>query len=504
MTGLPAELGDAGRAYVEAMPRGEIVAFPISTLDTIGLPVWIVALFSEDERLAGIMPYGVGYGTTDAQAALGALGECMEMVFPALTLPSMKRVHATWRELVATHGESAVADPLTLGLPAGSPVGRETQLDWVESRRLRDGRTVLVPIDVVALNRKDLSAGYEPFTALITNGMGAGPDRDWAVGHGLLELLQRDGNGLVFKALDRGIALDLSEPPPASAGAILARFEQAGIRVIPKFATDEFGLANLYCVGLERDGGDPPLPIMLTACGEACHPDRESALAKCLCEFAASRVRKAFAHGPTAFVERAAPRGYVERFLRQAGTDVGRQESRAFAAMRDWSSRPPSEIRSWLADTVHAERARKAFSELPSTPADGSREAGRIARQRVEDAGLDVLCVDLSPPGAAVSVTKTIVPGLEVETMSYGRIGERNTRKLIARGDPLIKFGAPSQTLRAVRLTPDALDRFGDQPLLDTERLAQIVGPLYPLYREPEAHYIAAAPAEAKLAEAEP
>lgn len=496
MIGLPEDLADAGRAYVEAMPKGEIVAFPISPIDTLGLPVWIVALFPEDDRLADVMPYGVGYGVTDAQAALGALGECMEMVLPALTLPGMKRVRASWTDLVTTHGADAVADPFSLGLPAGSPVDRDTALDWVGSRRARDGATVLVPIDVVALTRKDLAPGYTPFTTLITNGMGAGPDRDWATGHGLLELLQRDGNGLVFKALDRGTALDLREPPAAVA-PILDHFAQAGIRVLPKFATDEFGLANVYCVGFERDGRDPPLPIMLTACGEACHPDRERALAKCMCEFAASRARKAFAHGSSAVIERVAPRGYVERFLRQAWTEVGSQEGRAFEAMRDWSTRRPAEIRAWLADSVHAVHATKAFADLPSTPAEGSREAGRIARARVEAAGIDVLSVDLSPPGAGVSVSKTIAPGLEVETMSYGRIGERNARKLIARGDPLVVFGTPSDARKPIRLSPEALDRIGGQPLLDMERLAAVVGPLYPLYREPEAHHVAAALAEA-------
>ena len=109
---------------------------------------------------------------------------------------------------------------------------------------------------------------------------------------------------------------------------------------------------------------------------------------------------------------------------------------------------------------------------------------------------MDVFHVDLSPPGAGVKVGKTIVPGLEVETMSYGRIGARNTRRLIERGDPLVKFGTPSDTLKPVRLTPEALDRFGGQPLLDTALLARIVGPLYPLYREPEAHHVAAAHAE--------
>jgi ribosomal protein S12 methylthiotransferase accessory factor len=493
MTGLPDDLGDAGRAYVDAMPKGEIVAFPITPIDRIGLPVWIVALFPDDDRLADVMPYGVGYGVSDAQAALGALGECMEMVFPALTLPGMKRIGASWTELVAVHGADAVADPFSLGLPAGSPVDRQTRVEWVESRRARDGATVLVPIDVVALTRKDLSAGYAPFTTLITNGMGAGPDRDWATGHGLLELLQRDGNGLVFKALDRGIALELPEPPPSTVAPILARFEAAGIRVIPKFAADDFGLANLYCVGFERDGRDPPLPIMVTGCGEACHPDRDRALEKCLCEFAASRARKAFAHGPSAVIEQVAPRGYVDRFLRQAGSGVGGQEGRAFAAMRDWSSRRPADIRAWLANSVHAVRGSKPFDDLPSTPATGSREAGRIARARVEAAGIDVLSVDLTPPGAPVSVAKTIAPGLEVETMSYGRIGERNTRRLIERNDPLVVFGTPSETRKPIRLSPEALARFGRQPLLDMERLAAVVGPLYPLYREPEAHHVAAA-----------
>ncbi len=68
------------------------------------------------------------------------------------------------------------------------------------------------------------------------------------------------------------------------------------------------------------------------------------------------------------------------------------------------------------------------------------------------------------------------MPGLEVETMSYYRIGERNTRKLLDRDHPLIRFGTESETLRPVRLTPEALERFGGQPLFDTALAEQIVG----------------------------
>ena len=76
--------------------------------------------------------------------------------------------------------------------------------------------------------------------------------------------------------------------------------------------------------------------------------------------------------------------------------------------------------------------------------------------------------------------------------MSYYRIGERNARKLLERGSPLIRFGAESDTLRPIRLTPEAIERLGGrQPLLDTALVDRIVGPLYPLYREPEAHHVA-------------
>ncbi len=493
MTGLPPDLGPAARAYLDAFPPGEVVAFPLTPLDRTGLPVWVVALFPDDPRLANIMPYGVGYGGTDAQAVLGGLGECAEMIYSVLAAPGMARVRGSWTDLTASLGRAAVADPLTLCLPAGSPVGRDTRLEWVEARRFRDGATVLVPVDVAAVTPGELSSGYKPFTTLITNGQGAGPDLEWAVGHGLLELLQRDGNGLLFKALDQGVALDLPSHPAPAIAAILERFAAGGVRAIPKFATDEFGLANVYCVGYEADGREPPVPIMLTGCGEACHPDASRAVEKAMTEFAASRARKAFAHGPGRQVDHVAPPGYPARFVAQAGGNAKGGENRSFEAMRDWTRRGPGDLRGWLADTVHAVRSHKPFAELPSTPAADSREAGRIARERVEAAGLDVLYVDNSPADAPISVVKVIVPGLEVETMSYHRVGERNTRKLIERCHPLIRFGAPTDALKPVRLTPEAIERFGGQPLFDTALALDIVGPLYPLYREPEAHHVAAA-----------
>ena len=496
--GLPADLPDAARRYLEAFPQGEIVAFPIDGIDRVGIPVWIVALFPTDEpRLEGVMPYGVGYGADEGQAILGAMGEIAEMVFPALSLSERAKTRASYADLVAAHGERSVADPLTLCLPAGSPVNRDTPLEWVGAVRHADGSTVLVPIDLAAYNSAELSDGYKPFTTIISNGMGAGPDVDWAVGHGLCEILQRDGNGLLFRALDRGVALDLPSTLPATVTDLLDRYERAGIRAIPKFATDEFGIPNLYCVGVD-ERGEPAEPIMASSCGEAAHPDRYAALEKALTEYAASRSRKAYAHGDDSRTRALSPTGYVDRFLRQSGGAAKASDARALDAMIDWQSRSADEIRGWLADNMLSEKTRKSFDELPHTLCPGPRDRGRIALEKVSAAGFEPLYVDMTPPGCPVATVKLIVPGMEVETMSYARIGERGVAKLLDLDSPLIGF-ADKPGAEPVRLTPEALDRFGGQPYFDVALAREIVGPLYTLYREPEAHHAAAA-AQARAA----
>ena len=491
MTSLPPDLLPAARVYLDAFPQGDVAIFPLTSLDRTGLPVWVAAFFPADPSLHGLMPYGVGYGMTDEAAVLGALGEAAEMLWPTLGLRDKPRTRGSYLDLVASVGVHGIADPLTLGLPAGSPVDRGTVLEWIEGKRAKDDTSVLVPIDLAACGPIELSPGYVPFTNLITNGMGAGPDLEWAIGHGLCEILQRDGNGLLFRAMDAGVLMDFPEALPASTQSMLDRFGAAGIRLLPKFATDQFGIPNVYCVGHDDGGRLPTAPIMLTACGEGCHPDRIQALEKAACEFASSRVRKAFAQGPASLVRTVAPPGYVDRFMAQAGGADKSTDGRAFTSMRDWTERQAAELQSWLSGTVLSVRSHKDFFSLPETAAPDSRARGKIARDRVEAEGFDIIYVDMSPADRGIAVVKVIVPGLEVETMSYYRLGERNTRKLMARDSPLIRFGAPTDTWRPVRLTPEARSRFDGQPLFDTALADSIVGPLYPLYREPEAHHVA-------------
>ena len=496
MNYLPSDLPDAARHYIEALPKGRFVGFPMTPLDRTGVPAWKVGLFLDDaERLAGVMPSGYGYGMTDGEAIVGAVAEIAEMVCPTLRLVEAPRRTGSYTDLVAEVGPAGIADPLTLCLPAGSPVDRNTPLAWTNAIRARNGEPVLVPLDIAASDLLDLPSGYEPFTTPITNGLGAGPDLDWALGHGLLELLQRDGNGLLFRALDQGVALELSGLDPETK-SLLERLDRAGIEILPKFATDEFGLANLYVVGFDRPGQGPRVPIMLSACGEACDPDRNRALRKAVLEFCSARVRKTYAHGPMREALSVAPPGYVAEFITRALPSLALEESRALRAMTEWTRLDAPTLKSFLDATVFSVRAHKPFADLPALVLGGTSERGRFAREKLEAAGFDVLYVDCSPRNGSIGVVKAIVPGLEVETMSYYRIGERNTRKLILRDSPLIRFGAENNILRPIRLSGDAMDRLvpltgGRQPLFDIAEADRIVGPLYPLYREPEAHHVA-------------
>jgi len=113
-----------------------------------------------------------------------------------------------------------------------------------------------------------------------------------------------------------------------------------------------------------------------------------------------------------------------------------------------------------------------------------------VARMSEEDARAMFRSIPCGPPDGDVFAVKAIVPGLECETMSYHRIGERGIRRLLERGSELAGIGAAPPGMRAVPLTKAAMERLGGPAWLDTGAIDRIVGPLYALYREPESHAV--------------
>jgi hypothetical protein len=109
----------------------------------------------------------------------------------------------------------------------------------------------------------------------------------------------------------------------------------------------------------------------------------------------------------------------------------------------------------------------------------------RAVLNLLSEQDLEAFWIDLSPPGADAYVARVIVPGLEVETMSYGRIGRRNLERLRRRGFGWVGFGDVPRGALSVPL-PD------DEPAwLDPGGLDDALSGLYALYREPARHAVA-------------
>jgi ribosomal protein S12 methylthiotransferase accessory factor len=474
-----ATLAEVAEAFRATMPKeAHVSVFRIDSLDRIGIPVAQANLILPDEPAT----IGYGYGFTGEEAAVGALGELCEEVHVGAWMKAAPRTVASWAELVRARGERGVVDPLTLCLPAGSAWTPETPLSWVEARRWPTDERVMVPREWVAAYPYQMGEDKPRLIMPITNGLGAGLDHAHAIAHGVMELLQRDGNVTSYRALDGGVVVEPDAVEEAAVAGLLDHLRGLGIGVTVKLACTEFGIPNLYVVG--DDTGEPTVPIQVTSCGEAAHPDRARGLRKALLEFCGSRSRKAATHGPIEAVRRVVPRDYAERQM--AVAMLGEEEPRALEAMAEWVALDAPELRRRLSGSVFAERRRVRLSELPTAaPAEVATGEDRLRwlAARLAAEGLEILWVDASPEGSPVKVVKAIVPGLEAETMSYHRVGWRGVRRLRARQDPLL-LDAPREGALRVRLRPEDEARVGGPAWFDAALADRMVGGLYPLYRE--------------------
>ncbi len=470
------------QALAPALKTGTVFEFPLAGMDRLGLPLWNAALIGED----GALSDGFGYGPTLEAAQTSAWGETIEWYWAREALKKRMRVTGTYADL---QKRLPVIDPVALNLSAGSAYSHaETLSTWIEAKRWPSQEPIWVPIEFVAPRAADIGPGISPADLLavpITNGLGAGPSFSHALAHGILESLQRDGNSVQYRVMDRGIAVDLDDVRNPETCALLAHLDAAGIEVIVKLAADDFGMANLYAVGYDRNPEDAPQPIMLSACGEAVHPDKEVALAKALREYTSARARKAFNHGPLAPVRGLSPAGYLESFK---PASMRSEDDRALTEMRRWTALSSRAFYEMLEHPIYDINSRIKFADLPTTRVESADALLSLLTERLGAEGLEILYADFTPPGSLATILKAIVPGLEVETMTYNRIGGRNLRRLLARHSPIAGVGnAPAGAL-PIHLTKRDADLAG--AWLDPAAINTVMGPLYALYREPGRHVL--------------
>ena len=386
---LTPDLTEVAARYEAALPDGTLLSFPVTKLDQIGVPSWSVTL------IPGSPSGGHGYGWSEAQARVGALGELHERLQSQLVVPTLPTERASYHDLSKTYGDRSVTDPLTLSLPAGSPYTPDMPRLWVKLTRFGTGEAVWVPLEAAASSPTELIAerppGYDPLYLSVSNGLGAGFSTGQALTHAVFELLQRDGNSVNYRALDQGVGVDLTDAAlPERVTTLLRRFAELGVKVQVKLASTAFGLNNLYVVGANEAGETPG--IMAAAAGEACHPDKHVALEKALLEFAAARTRLAFNHGPLGRVQEIAPPEYLGTYKAAFGkTD---EETRALKSTKAWLELDAKALRDKLAN-IYEVRTQIPWAALPDT-----RPENVLTDVVSRLAGFELLYLELASPKA--------------------------------------------------------------------------------------------------------
>lgn len=471
-----------------AVPSAHVYEFSTAALDHLGIPLYCVGVWTDDETYYD----GFGYGAGETGAKIGAWGEILESFYAGKTLKKMPRVVASFNDLKAEN-RAAVA-PEILCLDAGVDYSADKKIQWVSVKNLR-GEAVLVPVEAAAVYPSQVPE-IKPDEWLfrpITNGLGAGKSLAQAIAHGALETVQRDGNCVTFRAMDLGRRIELDEVKKTETRELLAFLESKNIEIIPKLAGIVAGIPVIYVVGYDRDLSGVEFSMTVSACGEAAHPDREIALNKALREYVSGRARKHFMHGTLDKLARVAPAGYVAKMT---ANDIGRQEKRALEAVSDWAQSSNAEIFRRIEKPILETRSVVKFSELPTTEFAGGDWEAILEDLREKLAALDteILYADFSesaPEG--IFVARAVVPRMEGETMSYGRIGRRNLERLFERQkqdesiEKMVGFGADARPPNARKIHLSEADaKLFPGAWLDPEAVERQVGAFYALYREPE------------------
>jgi ribosomal protein S12 methylthiotransferase accessory factor len=393
MRGHPRPLGDAvvgdgrraqtrGAARPEAWLTAVAAAIGVTRVARLtGLDRTGVEVASAVRPGGHVLQVSNGKGATFEDAARGAVMEAAELWAAEQIVPGPAGDAAAVR--------TAFPDAEVIGAgelaPDGGSATDALVLTWSAGALVGDVRRALVPAHAVSCPPPAaplLGVAAVPWTS---NGLGAHPQRDAAILHALLEVVERDALARSLPAgfTAQALAERLVDPATLTRTAPRAAALVAGLRArgLRPYLVDATGAAGLPVAAALLV--DPELPAVPLAAGYACRLDRDAALAAALLEACQSRATEI--HGA------------------REDVDAGDRDGAApLVAM--------------LATT----RPRRSARALPSLAAAPDAAAVRLVARRLAAAGAPrVAVVDLPSP-AGVSVVKVLAPGLLVSELLLG------------------------------------------------------------------------------------
>lgn len=319
-----------------------------------------------------------GVGLTLQEAFQGCIGEGIEYLsqLQAETDHLPTGDVDAWRENL---GPQALALVSELSQRRIQP---ERALSWCRATRPLDGSEAWLPADI-CLRRPPARRDFAPPFPL-SIGSAAGPSRDAAALHGLLELIERDAASLWWRGGQRARSIPAQHAAVVVAQGMLQKLRHgapAPRRTWLLDITTDIGVPSVAAVSCRADGSG-------FACGLAARPTLEAAVRSAILEMC---------QGELADVIVAAKRS-------ERGDDALNAQ-----------------------DRIHLQRAAINAGQCPLLqPVAG--EAGHLPIhateasvifelivERLKLCGVDTFCIDLTRERFAVPVIRVIAPGLQVE-----------------------------------------------------------------------------------------
>jgi putative methanogenesis marker protein 1 len=360
----------------------------VTDLDVLGIPVFHSA---RPAAALGLNTVTSGKGATPTAARVSAMMEAIERTWcePPTDVEPHRASYADLRR-----AGIAALDPRRLVLRRGHTWTEDAPLSWWPVRELATDAEVLLPALAV----------FTPFPhehgmfSSNTIGLASGNSPQEALLHGLLEVVEQDCTAF-GETLRQGSRLRLESLPDGPAG-LVERFTRAGVAVQVFGYANAIGVPTVFVTTDDTHAEDG----LLINGGAGCHPDPVVALNRALTEAAQSRLA----------------------VISGAREDLNGQAYRrhaSYEAMRDM-------LHAWSEGRPEAD-----FDTLPN------RSTGTVAGDldgvltRLWEAGLDlVLAAELAPDDLPFSVTKVVVPGIEVHHNDPARLGVRLHREMVRAG----------------------------------------------------------------------
>lgn len=377
------------RARAVAPRLGITRVTDITRLDWAGVPVYASI---RPNAPPGSLCVNAGKGITPLEAQVGAYMEAIEYAFAEYGRSSLRVVWATPRDVL--DGRSRPDAVLDFCPAMGAEVALDQEMACVEAEDVYTHERLLVPAELVFLPTPAHFGTH--YFGSNSNGLASGNTVPEATVHALTEVIERDISS--FQSLDdRSVLVEPeSLPPPVS--DIARSVALRGLELHVRHLRNDFRIP-FFCAAVAEPKGVDPIYV---SAGFGCHPSRQIALVRAVCEAFQSRL--SFIHG-------------------------GRDDLTArHARFEGWAAKRRARYAARLLSMFKGGKARVCFEE-----ADDHTEAltGIEAAQGVLLAALEgngfrrALRVTYTPEGFPVQVVRILVPGLECFTETTARVGRR-------------------------------------------------------------------------------